>query len=371
MKQFNSGLYIHVPFCSKRCSYCDFFSQETSDNDVIDEYGKKVIETIFSRVDEFEGEFSTIYIGGGSPSMLSASFFDRFQEEVLSTKKFENVKEFTVEINPADIDEPWLEALSRNGVNRISAGIQAMDARVLNEMGRRTKVADIKKNLPVISKLFQNISVDIIYGIGEKRVISNELREVFELADIEHVSAYQYTRPERANAPALINEDETLEQEKEIRDFLYGRGFEKYEISNYSKNGHRSLHNMIYWSYGAWLGIGAGAHSFNCKTGEHSFYQHDIAEFINGAGLSRFFPSKRELMEEFLLMGFRTVDGINMNKFRCFFGVPFEDAFSLDTVKELERNGLIQSDESSVRCTENGFDLLNSVLLKIFESGEK
>ena len=371
MKQFNSGLYIHIPFCSKRCSYCDFFSLETSDSGLIKEYGKKVIDTIFSRVDEFEGEFSTIYIGGGSPSMLPVSFFDRFQEEVLSTEKFKNVKEFTVEINPADIDEAWLGVLSQKGVNRVSVGIQSMDDRVLSEMGRRTKVADIKKNLTVITELFKNISVDFIYGLGEKRDISKELLEVFELADINHVSAYQYTRPERENAPLLISEDETIKQEKEIREFLSAKGFEKYEISNYSKNGHRSLHNMIYWSYGSWLGIGAGAHSFNCKTGDHSFYQPDIAEFINGAGLSRFLPSKRELMEEFLLMGLRTVDGINLNKFKHFFDVSFEDAFSPDVVKDLEENELIQRDESYVRCTEKGFDLLNSVLLKIFESGEK
>jgi len=371
MNQCRTGLYIHIPFCSKRCKYCDFFSLETSDSGVIREYGKKVIDTIFSRIDEFEGEFSTVYIGGGSPSMLPSSFFDQFQEEVLSTKKFKNIKEFTVEINPADIDRTWLGVLSEKGVNRISVGIQAMDDRVLSEMGRRTKVADIKKNLPVISKLFQNISVDFIYGLGEKRDIRKEFCEVFELADIKHVSAYQYTRPERENAPLLISEEETIKQETEIREFLYAGGFEKYEISNYSKNGHRSLHNMIYWSYGSWLGIGAGAHSFNCKTGEHSFYQPDIAEFINGAGLSRFSTSKRELMEEFLLMGLRTADGINLNKFRRFFDVSFEDVFSLDVIKDLERNELIKSDESSILCTEKGFDLLDSVLLKIFESGKK
>lgn len=371
MKPFNSGLYIHIPFCSKRCSYCDFFSQETTDKGLIKEYGKKVIDTIFSRVDEFEGEFSTVYIGGGSPSMLPASFFDRFQEEALSTEKFKNVKEFTVEINPADIDETWLATLAKNGVNRVSAGVQAMSDRVLNEMGRRTKVRDIKKNLPVISKLFKNVSVDFIYGLGKDRDLKEEINSVFELADISHVSAYEYTRPETENAPLLISEDETFEQEKEMREFLAEKGFDRYEISNYSKNGRRSAHNMTYWSCGSWLGIGAGAHSFNCKTGEHSFYQPDIAEFINGAGLSRFLPSKKELMEEFLLMGLRTVDGINLNKFRHFFDVPFEGAFSPDVVKYLEENELVQTDESYVRCTEKGFDLLNSVLLKLFESGER
>ena len=293
MKQFNSGLYIHIPFCSKRCSYCDFFSLETSDSGLVEEYGKKVIDTIFSRVDEFEGEFSTVYIGGGSPSMLPGSFFDQFKEEVLSTEKFQNVKEFTVEINPADIDERWLTALAKNGVNRVSAGIQSMDDRVLSEMGRRTKVGDMEKNLPIISKLFENVSVDFIYGLGKNRDLKEEINSVFELADISHVSAYEYTRPETENAPALITEEEMLKQENDLRDILTEKGFDRYEISNYSKNGHRSAHNMIYWSYGSWLGIGAGAHSFNCKRGEHSFYQPDIGEFINGASLSRFRLQKK------------------------------------------------------------------------------
>ena len=370
MNQCRTGLYLHIPFCSKRCRYCDFFSLESGDRELIEEYGKKVIGTVFKRIDEF-GNFSTIYIGGGSPSLLSAGFFREFNELILNHEKFRSVDEFTVEINPADIDENWLRALSENGVNRISAGIQAMDDEVLKEMGRRTRVADIKKNLPLIAKYFKNVSVDIIYGLGKGRDMKKEINGILELADINHFSAYEYTRPERNNAPDLQDENEIFRQEQEIRSILEEKDYERYEISNFSKNGKRSLHNMIYWSYGSWLGIGAGAHSFNCATGEHSFYQSDVNEFINGGGLSRFTPSGNELMEEFLLMGLRTVDGVNFNKLKDLFDVTFMDVYSSDVVKELEKEGLISVDRSRIVCTEKGFDLLNSVLIRLFESGEK
>ncbi len=369
MNQSETGLYIHIPFCSKRCSYCDFFSLESSDRDLIDHYSRKVVGTVLERVGEFSN-FSTVYFGGGSPSMLSEDIFREFRETVLCHEKFKNVKEFTVEINPADIDENWLRTLSENGVNRISAGIQAMDDNVLGEMGRRTRVADIKKNLPLISKHFKNVSVDIIYGLGKKRNIKKEINDILELAEIDHFSAYEYTRPERINAPELLNEEEVFRQEREIRAGLDEKGYERYEISNYSKNGKRSLHNMIYWSYGSWLGIGSGAHSFNSEKGEHSFYQPDINEFINGGGLSRFTPSENELMEEFLLMGLRTTDGIKLNKFKRLFDVSFEDIYSSGVVKELEKEGLLSVDSNNIVCTEKGFDLLNNILIRLFESGE-
>lgn len=368
MKQCKTGLYIHIPFCSKRCSYCDFFSLETDDEAIIDKYSGKIVDTVLERLNEF-GSFSTIYIGGGSPSLLSSQFFDEFQKFILSHEKFKNLEEFTVELNPADINEEWLRALADNGVNRISAGVQAFDDRILNEMGRRTTVDDIKINLPKISKYFGNISVDFIYGLGRARDLKTELGEIFKLAEIDHISAYQYTRPEIDSAPSLIDENEMLRQENDIREFLQGNGFERYEISNYSKKGKRSLHNMIYWSYGSWLGVGPGAYSFNCLKGEHSFYQPDVPEFLNNGGLSRFRPSLNELMEEFLLMGFRTVDGIDIDRFRKVFGRSFFDVFEKKVTEELMDDGLLVFDADRIYCTEKGFDLLNSTLIKLFESG--
>lgn len=368
MNQSETGLYIHIPFCSKRCSYCDFFSLEKDDKALIAKYSARIIDTVFERLNEFK-DFSTVYVGGGSPSLLNSQFFEEFSEKVLSHKKFKNLKEFTVELNPADISEKWLKTLAENGVNRISTGIQAMDDVVLKEMGRRTTILDVKRNLHLISKYFDNISVDFIYGLGKSRDLKKELTEVFDLADISHVSAYEYTRPEKISAPELIDEDEMHKQELDIREFLKEKGFLRYEISNYSKDGKRSLHNMIYWSYGSWLGVGAGAHSFNSVKGEHSFYQPDVNEFLNGGGLSRFASSVNELMEEFVLMSLRTVNGVTLNKFKDVFNVEFVDAYSSVVVEKLEKEELILKDGDRIVCTENGFNFLNSVLIKLFESG--
>ena len=252
----------------------------------------------------------------------------------------------------------------------MSIGIQAFDDHVLAEMGRRTTVADMEKNIPLFANYFDNVSCDIIYGLGENREINRELNKIFELAPFKHVSAYRYARPERVNAPQLLDEDETLRQEDEIKDFLQKRGFFRYEISNYSLKGFESRHNMLYWTYGSWLGIGAGAASFIAGTGVSSRYADDIDAFIEGEGLSSVELNLRERIEEFLLMGLRVKIGINLNNFKELFGKDFFELISEKTVSDLVSEGLLEFDENKkiIKCTEQGSDFLNAVLLKLFDA---
>jgi len=252
-------------------------------------------------------------------------------------------------------------------VNRISAGVQSFDDNVLKEMNRRVSVKEMKQALPLINDNFDNISIDLIYGIGKDRNITEELENVFKLVNPVHVSAYQYTPPEKKNAPMLIDEDETMKQEEAIVEFLKNRGIEKYEISNYSKKGKESVHNMLYWNFDSWLGIGAGAKSFIENKREHSFYVEDLESFINGDGLSRYYPDKNELIMEFLLMGLRVVSGIKLNKFNEIFERSFEQMFERKVVKELVEEELIVIDKSVIRCYEKGLNFLNHVLLRLFE----
>jgi putative oxygen-independent coproporphyrinogen III oxidase len=365
-----SGIYFHIPFCPKKCLYCDFFSVTKFSKTALDEYGDTLLNELESRFDELSGTKTvSVYFGGGSPSVMSENFFQKFAETVSKLGINLECCEFTVEINPADIGESWIKNLKNCGVNRISLGVQAFDDAVLAETGRRTTVADMQKNIPLFAKYFDNISCDFIYGLGKNREINQELAKVFELAPLKHLSAYSYSRPERKNAPQLLDEDETLLQEKEIRDFLQKKGFSRYEISNYSLSGFESRHNMLYWTYGSWLGIGAGAASFIRKTGVSSRYADDIATFIEGDGLSSWELTLRERLEEFLLMGLRVKIGINTKDFKELFNKNFFELVSEKVVSDLVSDGFLDFDEATgiLKCTEKGSEFLNAVLIKLFD----
>ena len=366
-----SGIYLHIPFCPKKCLYCDFFSVTNFSKTILDKYGEVLLTELERRSGELLGTKTvSIYFGGGSPSMMSEGFFRKFAESASKLGIDLAGCEFTVEVNPADIERSWIKNLKNCGVNRISLGIQAFDDTILTEMGRRTKVADMEKNIPIFAEYFDNISCDVIYGLGKGRKIDQELEQIFELAPFKHVSAYSYSRPERENAPELLDEDETLRQEKEIRDFLQQHGFSRYEISNYSLPGFESRHNMLYWTYGSWLGIGAGAASFIAKRGVSSRYADDIDAFIEGDGLTSLELTLREKIEEFLLMGLRVKIGIDLDNFKKSFGKDFFELISEKAVMALVSEAFLEFDKSgkTIKCTEKGSDFLNAILLKLFDA---
>ena len=340
-------------------------------HDTLQRYGKSLLDEAERRLDELSGtEIVSVYFGGGSPTSMDEDFFQNFTG--FAEKSGINLDgcEVTVEVNPADRGESWIENLKNCGINRVSIGIQAFDDHVLAEMGRRTTVADMEKNIPLFAKYFDNISCDIIYGLGKNREINQELNKIFDLAPFKHVSAYRYARPERVNAPQLLDEDETLRQESEIRDFLQEHGFSRYEISNYSIPGFESRHNMLYWTYGSWLGIGAGAASFIAKTGVSLRYADDINAFVEGDGLSSVELTLQERLEEFLLMGLRVKIGININNFKELFGKEFFELISEKAVSNLVSERLLEFDEEGkvIKCTERGSDFLNTILLKLFDA---
>lgn len=366
-----SGIYFHIPFCPKKCLYCDFFSVSGCSRGTLKRYGKSLFDEAGRRLVELSRtKIVSVYFGGGSPTSMDEDFFLNFAGFAEKSGINPGDCEVTVEVNPADRSENWIKNLKNCGINRVSIGIQAFDDHVLAEMGRRTTVSDMKKNIPLFAKCFDNVSCDIIYGLGKNRKINQELNKIFDLAPFKHVSAYRYARPERENAPKLLDEDETLRQESDIRDFLQKRGFSRYEISNYSIPGFESRHNMLYWTYSSWLGIGAGAASFIRKTGVSSRYADNIDAFIEGEGLSSVELTLQERVEEFLLMGLRVKIGINLNDFKDLFGKEFFEMISEKVVSDLVAEGLLEFDENRkiLKCTEKGSDFLNAVLLKLFDA---
>ncbi len=364
-----SGIYIHTPFCRKKCSYCDFYSEETGTEELITKYVDTVVTELQNRwIEISDSKTVSVYIGGGSPSLLNEKSFETIHSFLKDKKLFDSYIEFTVELNPGDINEKLIETLKNSGVNRISLGVQSYDDDVLNEMGRTSKKKDIDNALFLIDRSFDNYSIDIIYGIGKNRDLTNELRHLFDLSSPSHLSAYSYTVPDKPGCPAPLSEDDVFKHESEIKEFLDRKGLKQYEVSNYSLPDKKSIHNMIYWKYQTWLGIGAGAYSFIRKNREHSFYPEDIEGFLNGSDLSRYNPSLREQMEEFLLMGLRIVEGADLDQFLLLFRNGFEDVFDSERTDALIHNGFCLKNERYLKCTEKGLTYLNYVLRELFDS---
>jgi oxygen-independent coproporphyrinogen III oxidase len=364
-----AGIYIHIPFCRKKCSYCDFYSEEIIDRELISQYVDKIIDELSNRWSELSGMTpESIYIGGGSPSILSPGDFEKICSFFMENKVLVKDPEFTVELNPMDVDDDIIKTLKNCGVNRISLGVQAYDDSVLNEMGRMSKKKDIDKAIDLITENFDNYSIDMIYGIGKNRDVTKELEHLFTVSFPTHLSAYSYTVPEKKNRPEPLNDDDNFKQEMEARNFLESKGLKRYEISNYSLPGRESVHNMIYWSYQTWLGIGSSAASFIRKKREHSFYPADIKSFVNERELSRYAPSLREQVEEFLLMGLRVVNGIRLDEFSYLFGKKFDEVFVSENIENLINSGFCVKSDDSFKCTEKGWLYLNFLLRELFNS---
>jgi len=361
-----SGIYIHIPFCKKKCNYCDFYSEDEVDEFEIAKYTKKIISELDKRWDELsDTDIVSVYIGGGTPSTLK-NYNIKSISDFLASKglNFERI-EFTMEINPSDATPEFLEFIKESGINRVSMGLQAFDDKVLLEMGRLSKTKEIIKALELLKDRFLNYSVDIMYGIGKNRNLKKELENIFAICSPAHISAYAYTAPERENCPVLLSEEETIVHESTIQTFLKDKGLDKYEVSNYALPGKESIHNMIYWNYRSWLGIGAGSCSFISKLREHSFYQSSISDFNNDCGISRYTPSVNEQIEEFLLMGLRLVKGIDLDRFKTLFGKEFEDCFNMEKVQTLIDSGFCLNNNRIFKCTDKGMLYLNFVLVEI------
>ncbi|MFO7736310.1 MAG: coproporphyrinogen-III oxidase family protein [bacterium] len=360
------GLYIHVPFCTSRCSYCDFYSKANVEESVIKAYQKRTLSLLPNALLSSESrKLGSVYMGGGTPSLMNSSWFNKIAE--ILVKNSVNLKdiEWTVEINPEDISCTFLQNLKNSGVNRISTGIQSFDEKILNIMGRRSSVETLRKKLPLVGKYFDSFSCDIIYGIKGRRNIEKELEELMNIASPQHISAYCYTPPEKEKAPEPADENQSLQEEKILREILFEKGFEQYEISNYSIKKHRSVHNMNYWLFGSYSGIGPSAHSFFPEKKLRLAFIDNIHNFIKGEPPVEKHLSNCEMIKEFLMMGLRTVEGIDLNRFPKKFSMEPELFFNEIPGKFLKYNS------GRVAFTKTALNYYNDLLAKLFCIVEK
>lgn len=370
------ALYIHIPFCRSKCHYCAFYSS-TSYSEQIEE---KLISEIKAQIIYYKKltgseTFRTVYIGGGTPSMLSHRGLTDLVSYIsnLSVKKPE---EFTIECNPEDISEDFLKFLNKSPIDRISLGVQSFNNEVLKKSGRISDEKIINKAITDIKRFWKGrFSIDIITGLpGQTN--EGQLHDIQRAVDtgVDHISCYSLILEE--GTPLFLHQEIIPDEEDEelmwtlSHNYLIEHNFNHYEVSNYGRKGHESLHNLQYWRMNDYIGCGPGAVSMIYDNGiKRITNPHDIAAYLEGEKV--LWSAKEEPIEklDFLfenyMMGLRTEEGINRKSFLKRFGFYPEELIKT-TLKTVKDNSYILSEES-FSLTEESRLFMNSLLLKIYD----
>ena len=369
------GLYVHIPFCVKKCEYCDFLSWSAGEEER-EQYVNALLTEIESYRD-FAKEYrvSTIFVGGGTPSVLLPKQMEQVLQKIYEVFELEKRPEITVEVNPGTVDEEKLQCYKKNGVNRLSMGLQSVKDEKLRLLGRIHTYQEFVESYELARKVgFDNISIDLISSVPGQTL--QEWKEELETAaaqNPEHISVYQLIIEEGtpfyekyAEHPELLPDEETS---REIYlwtgKFLKEAGYEQYEISNYAKPGKESKHNLKYWERGDYLGLGLGAASMvrnirmsNTKDMKTYLERCDKPKTMRED--VQFLEEPRQ-MEEFMFLGLRKTRGVSKKEFRRIFGREMDMVYEKALHKCLE-NGMLLEQKDRIFLSEEGTLLSNMVL---------
>ncbi len=363
-----AGLYIHIPFCSSRCVYCGFYS--TTRNALQRQYVDALCREMELRSGYAGGNIHTIYIGGGTPSMLSEELLQQIFSRIDSSKAVE----VTMECNPDDITPGYAEAVSRLPVNRVSMGAQTFDNARLAFLRRRHKAEDTARAVETLRQAgIANISIDLMYGFPgetEEQWLS-DIDAALALG-VEHISAYSLMYEEGTPLCRMLEQGKVEEIDDELssrmyyslKDMLEDAGYEHYEISNFAKPGRRSRHNSSYWTGIPYTGIGAAAHSFDGASRQWNVA--DIDSYIAGIGRG-IVPAEREELDtdtrynDYVMLSLRTCEGIDTAAVKRTFGEEHL-RYCLASARKYIENGLLETAGDSIRLSRRGLFLSDMVM---------
>jgi oxygen-independent coproporphyrinogen-3 oxidase len=358
------GLYIHIPFCEYICHYCDFVKRVPKNKEMIDEYLKALVKEIDQYKNHF-GSIETIYIGGGTPSMLDSD------QLVFLLSHLQDIHpvEFSIEVNPESYTEEKGEIFKKYGINRVSLGVQTFNQDLLHYLNRghtNDQVFEVVQHLKEIG--IKLISVDLIYAIPKQTYedLSYDLKMIDKL-DISHVSCYSlileektyfYHQYMRGNFKQ-VDEDIEATMYKMVIDELKKQGFEHYEISNFAKHGHYSFHNLIYWTLGEYIGVGLGAHGF--INGKRTYNERALPKYLDHFLKEETEQTKEMLIQDELIFGLRKIKGININEIEEKYGIKLFDTYP--KLKEKIDLGLVEIKNGYLKLTKQGLFLGNQVFM--------
>ena len=367
-----SSAYVHIPFCTQICYYCDF-SKVFIKNQPVDAY----LEHLIQETRSYEiGKPRTLYIGGGTPTALSAQQLAYLLTELPKVMDLSEVEEFTIEANPGDLDPDKIAVLKDSQVNRVSLGVQTFDNKMLKKIGRSHQEQDIYDNIRHLKQAgFDNISIDLIYALPGQTMdqVKENVAKAIDL-NIPHMSLYSLilenhtvfmNRMRRGKLP-LPKEELEAEMFEYIIEELEKGGFEHYEISNFSKPGFESRHNLVYWDNAEYYGLGAGASGYvdGIRYKNHGPIRHYLEAVEAGkARITEEYLTLEEKMEEELFLGLRKKTGVSKARFEEKFGVSFDQRYG-QVVASLTEQGLLVPDDKQVRMTKRGLFLGDTVAEK-------
>lgn len=357
------GIYLHIPFCAGKCNYCDFYSVKPHNSD-IELYVHSLCSEIERKGLDVSRPVDTIYIGGGTPSLLSRSALHELLNAIRRTFRILDNCEITCEVNPGD--NSFIPYAAELGVNRISLGVQSANEEELRLLGRRHTFADAEAAVKCARKHgIHNISADIMIGLPNSSIttLENSLKRITELETV-HLSAY-ILKPESGtpmflSGTVLPDDDAVSEQYLYMCDYFESRGFNHYEISNFAKDGFESRHNNKYWLDKEYLGFGPGAHSF--FNGRRYYYPADTKRFMSegitnddGAGGTS---------EEYIMLNLRLSRGLVFSEFRQRFGFDIKKDVT-EHIALLEKHGLCRCEDERIFLTNQGMLVSNAIIADI------
>lgn len=366
------GIYIHIPFCIKKCEYCDFVSY-CNKKEYVPQYINALKKEIKDNINK-EYKITTIYIGGGTPSSIEENYIADIIETIKlnmndeDLKNFENI-EVTIEVNPGTVNKEKLQVYKKIGINRLSIGLQETHNELLKSIGRIHTYEEFIKTYKLARKIgFNNINVDLMIALPNQTIqdIKENLEKITKL-NPEHISVYSLILEEGTPFYNKYNEnkiklpDEELERNMYwyVKNTLENNGYMHYEISNFSKKGFESKHNMNCWNQEEYLGFGVAAHSYNNRIRYSN--TNSIEEYIKGSNkIIHEEQTLEDMQKEYMLLGLRKIEGINIQKFKNKF-VQNPIFIFKEQLNKLVNEELIIVDGNEIKLTNKGLDLANIV----------
>lgn len=372
-----TSAYIHIPFCEHICFYCDF-NKVFIEGQPVDEYIEALLKEIeLTKELHPSDKTETIYIGGGTPTSLSAKQLDRLLGGVRQRLPFDSSDEFTVEANPGDLTMDKIHVMQNHGVNRLSMGVQTFDDRLLKKIGRKHTARDVFETMALLEKAdFKNVSIDLIYALPNQTMESFEdtLTKAIDL-DLPHYSMYSlilenktmfynWARQGRLHLPGIDVEGDMFERAIER---MEKAGKIQYEVSNFSEPNQESRHNLVYWNNEHYYGLGAGASGYlgNIRYKNHGPIQHYLEPLRKNQLpiITTEDLSVKHQMEEELFLGLRKRNGVSIAHFDEKFPQKFDDVYGM-VVQDLIKDGMVQVQNGHLSLSEKGLILGNDVFEK-------
>ncbi|MBQ4556786.1 MAG: radical SAM family heme chaperone HemW [Clostridia bacterium] len=375
------GIYVHIPFCKSKCGYCDFCSHPPRDGET-DRY----LNALMLHMQDFSGAaqdyvVDTVYVGGGTPSLLSKKQVKSLVECIKSSFELDKDVEFTIEANPGTVDKGYLRFLISLGINRISFGLQSASDKELEALGRIHTVADFEKSFKAARDAgFKNINVDLMYGIPHQSAVSfGETLEFVRGLDPEHISVYGLKIEEgtpfyqQKDKLPLPDEETEYKMYRTAHNVLENAGYKHYEISNFARRGFESKHNMRYWLDEKYLGFGISAHSY--FAGQRYAYIDDMEKYIHEMehpkNMSDILSECTDIdvftkETEYVMLRMRLFDGVDINDYRQEFDRDFINKYG-DKLKRYVEGGFVVLDNRHCAFTVKGMYVSNYILSDILD----